>query len=169
MQFLDWYECMAHLDLINVIQDNLKNMVVDAHEFTGHFGVVDNIDEYIKCNMELLDPAVRDELFNNVNPVYTKTQDSSPTKYLDGASIMNSLISSGCEIRGTVENSVLSRGVKIGKGVIVKNSIILHHSVIEDGAVLENVVCDKYITVSAGTRLYYKPDKACVIVKEVAI
>ena len=73
--------------------------------------------------MELLDKNVRDELFG-ARDIYTKVRDSAPSKYADCAQVKNSLISDGCIIEGTVENCILFRGVKVGKGSVVQR---FHH------------------------------------------
>ncbi len=59
----------------------------------------------------------------------------------------------GCYIEGYVENSVLFRGVKIGKGAIVRNCVLMQDTVIEDGVVLENVICDKNVVITNDKKL----------------
>ena len=103
--------------------------------------------------MDMLDPAIRNELFNSKKMIFTKVQDAPPAKYLEGAQVTNSIVASGAIVEGNVENSILSRNVKIGKGAVVKNCVILQRCVIEPGAVLENVICDKFAYVSEGVRL----------------
>ena len=56
-------------------------------------------------------------------------------------------------IEGVCENSILSRGVKIKKGAIVRNSIIMQDSVIEAGAELDHVVFDKEVHITSGRKL----------------
>jgi glucose-1-phosphate adenylyltransferase len=63
------------------------------------------------------------------------------------------MVADGCVIEGTVENSILSRGVKIGKNAKVKNCILLQDTVIEDGANLEYVITDKNVRVSRNRSL----------------
>ena len=58
---------------------------------------------------------------------------------LQTSKVSNSLVANGCDIEGTVENSILFRGVKVRKGAVVKNSIIMQQSEIEEGAVVENI------------------------------
>ena len=96
--------------------------------------------------MELLNKDVRSELFAN-RDIYTKVRDSAPSKYIDGAVVKNSLISDGCTIEGTVENSILFRGVKVGKGSVVKNSIIMQDTVIESAVQLDCVITDKNVVI----------------------
>ncbi len=88
------------------------------------------------------------------NPIYTKTKDQSPTKYGSDASVQNSFISDGCVIEGTVINSVLSRGVKVAKGAVIKNSIIMQDSVIEEDVELSHVVFDKEVDITKGMKTY---------------
>ena len=57
-------------------------------------------------------------------------------------------IANGCDIEGTVENSILFRGVKVGKGAVIKNSIIMQKGVIEEGALVENIITDKEVKIT---------------------
>jgi len=63
---------------------------------------------------------------------------------------VNTMAADGCVIEGTVENCVLFRGVKIGKGAVVKNSVLMQDTVIEDGASVEYIITDKNAVISAG-------------------
>ncbi len=68
--------------------------------------------------------------------------------YSDTAHVTNSLISNGCIIEGTVENSVIGRGVKIKKGAIVRNSIIMQNAFIDETANLNYAILDKNVVIS---------------------
>ena len=72
-----------------------------------------------------------------------KVNDSAPAKFADTASVKNSLVSDGCLIEGTVENSILFRGVKIGKGTVVKNCILMTDNIIGENCKLAYIVSDK--------------------------
>lgn len=63
------------------------------------------------------------------------------------------MIANGCIIHGTVENSIVSRGVKIGKGTVIKNCIIMQKCQIEDNCYLDSVILDKDVMIEAGTHL----------------
>ena len=102
---------------------------------------------YYKHNMELLEKEVRDELFGE-RDIYTKVRDSAPSKYGENAVVKNSLISDGCVIEGIVENSILFRGVKVGKGAVIRNSIIMQDNIIGDHTSLDCVITDKNVVVS---------------------
>ena len=90
-----------------------------------------SIKMYYKCNMELLDPDICCQLFVDGGKIYTKVKDEPPAKYNDEAEVRNSIIADGCIIEGSVENSVLFRGVTVKKGAVIKNCIIIHGTFIE--------------------------------------
>ena len=95
----------------------------------GYYASITSLNGYFDANMDMLDKDIRTEIFGG-RDVYTKVNDSSPAKIAEGAIVKNSLVSDGCLIEGTVENCVLFRGVKIGKGAVVKNCIIMTDNII---------------------------------------
>jgi len=97
--------------------------------------------------MKLLADENLDALVNT--PVYTKIRDDNPTRYIGKAKVKNYMVADGCVIEGTVENCILFRGVKIGKGAVVKNSIIMQDTTIMGNADIEYVITDKEVTISA--------------------
>ena len=149
-------ECSARGD-VDFIKDaivkQLDGMRVYAYEFKGDMYKVDSLQMYYKASMSFLQAEKRAEFFNPERPIYTKTKDQSPTKYGENAVTANSFISDGCEIEGTVINSILSRGVKVAKGALVQNSIIMQDSVIEENVELNHVVFDKEVVITKGRKL----------------
>ena len=104
--------------------------------------------------MQLLRPEVRDALFGVADrPVYTKVRNSAPTIYRTGSSVGNTLIADGCIIEGSVENSIIFRGVKVGRGSVVRNSILLQDTVVGSGVSLNCVVTDKNAVIRDGRTL----------------
>ena len=96
----------------------------------------------------------RDQLFSVKNrPIYTKIKNSAPTKYNEGSKTENALIADGCIIEGTVENSILFRGVKVGKGACVRNSILFQDTVIGQNVSLNCVITDKNAVIRDGRTL----------------
>ena len=152
--FIDECSSRGDVDFVkDAIIKKMNGMRMYGYEFDGHFYKVDSIDSYYKTSMEFLKAERREELFNSNRPIYTKTKDQCPAKYGDEAECINSFISDGCVIEGTVINSILSRGVKVGKGAIVRNSVIMQDSVIEDGAEISHVVFDKEVVITSGRKL----------------
>lgn len=154
--------------LINIIQDavtrglssfgrdllvkNINSWRVFGYHMQGYCADINSLHNYYKHSMELLNKDVRDELFGN-RDIYTKVRDSAPSKYIEGAIVNNSLISDGCTIEGTVENSILFRGVKVGKGSVIKNSIVMQDTVIGSGVSLDCVITDKNVVIRDGRHL----------------
>ena len=81
--------------------------------------------------------------------IYTKIKHEAPVKYSISSKVSNSLVANGCDIEGTVENSIIFRGVKIRKGAVVKNSIIMQKGEINEGTYLENVITDKQVKITS--------------------
>lgn len=131
----------------DILVKQLNSLKIYQYNFDGYYAGIDSMAAYYKHNMELLDKEVRDELFGERN-IYTKVRDSAPSKYGENAVVKNSLISDGCVIEGIVENSILFRGVKVGKGAVVRNSIIMQDNYIGDNTSLNCVITDKNVVVS---------------------
>ena len=113
-----------------------------GYKFDGYYANIDSINSYFNANMDMLDRKIRDEIFGE-RDVYTKVNDSAPAKFADTACVKNSLVSDGCLIEGTVENCILFRGVKIGKGTVVKNCILMTDNIVGENCNLAYVVSDK--------------------------
>ena len=76
-----------------------------------------------------------------------------PAKYGFNSSAKNSLIADGCVIEGEVENCILFRDVKVGKGAVLKNCIVMQGACIGDNVKLEDVIADKNVNFSEGRTL----------------
>jgi glucose-1-phosphate adenylyltransferase len=130
-------------------EDILKRLVntlnFRGYEYKGYLLEVNSVAGYMQTNMKFLDSEFRSSVFQS--PVYTKNKDSVPSRYYDGCYVNNSIISDGCRIEGTVVNSVLSRGIRIGKNAIVKNSVIMQNTEIMRDVVLDHVILDKDVIV----------------------
>ena len=124
-------------------------MDIQAYKYDGYVARITGVKDYFDENMKLLDDANLDALFSG-NSIYTKIRDDNPTRYVAGAKAVNTMAADGCVIEGEVENSVLFRGVKVGKGAKVKNCILMQDTVIEAGANVENLITDKEVRVTEG-------------------
>ena len=104
--------------------------------------------------MELLSQDSREKLFHVENrPIYTNVHSSPPTRYCNESSVKNSIIADGCKIEGRVRDSVIFRGVNIGKGCNVENCIIFENTQIAPGANLKHIIAEKNVTVTEGVAL----------------
>ena len=98
--------------------------------------------------MQLLDDENSKQLFRNpMRPILTKVRNSAPTTYVEGCEVSNSMIADGCIIEGTVENSILFRGVKVGKNTVIKNSILFQDTYTGNSVNLNCVVTDKNVVI----------------------
>lgn len=132
----------------DILQHKLHDYKVMGYKYNKYFEVIDSMRTYYKATMDIMNREISHEVFSLDTPIYTKVRDVAPAKYGIDCSVKNSLIADGCIIEGTVENSVLFRGVKIGKGAVVKNSIVMHGAVIEEKASFINAIADKNVTVT---------------------
>lgn len=132
------------VDIINEENDDLDIRGI-AHK--GFFSAVTDFKSYFDANLELLDFSKAQELFSNDWPIYTVTTDSCPVRYVKGSKVSNSVVANGCVIEGSIENSIIGRGVEIRKGASVKNCVILGHAIIGENVKLEGQVVDKWAKV----------------------
>ena len=115
--------------------------------------------------IELLEKAAEEDRYDFVRDIlvryrnikqypdiYSKVEDLPPAKYNYGANVSNSLVSCGCIVNGTVENSVLFKKIYIGNNAVVKNSIIMNNAYIGDNAYIENCIVESNSTIKANSR-----------------
>ena len=138
----------------DIIAAKAKKAKFYRYLFDGVFIQVTSLASYFQNSMRLLDPEVRNGIFGTVNaPVYTKLRNSAPTRYTEDAKVVNSYVADGCVIEGTVENSILFRGVQVGKGTVVKNSILLQDTFTGNNVSLNCVITDKNVVIRDGRSL----------------
>ena len=137
----------------DVLQVALERFNVYAYELTGYCEIIGSVKEYYDANMKIMDRDIRYRLFDYRRPIYTKVRDDVPSRYGLKSNVKGSLIAQGCVINGTVENSIISKGVFIGEGAVIKDCIIMQDSVIGEGAELKNIVIDKDVKVSRDSKL----------------
>ena len=133
-----------------VPQTNKLN--IRGYCYDGYIAHIHDMKSYFEENMRLLKEENIQALFSG-NQIYTKIRDDNPTRYINGAKAKNVLVADGCVIEGEVENSVLFRGVKVGKGAKIKNCVLMQDTVVEDGASVEYVITDKNVKITAGRSL----------------
>ena len=133
----------------DILARSLDKIRVVGYEYNGYYGRISDMKTYFDENMRLLKDENLDDLFKH-GQIYTKLRDDNPTRYIAGAVVKNIMAADGCVIEGEVENCVLFRGVKIGKGAVVKNCVLMQDTVIEEGADLEYIITDKSAIITKG-------------------
>ena len=136
----------------DILAPQLDSLKVHGFKYEGYTARITDIVSYYKENMRLLNDENLDALFSPA-PVYTRVRDDNPTRYIGSPQVKNCMVADGCVIEGSIENCILFRGVKVGKGAVVKNSIIMQDTTIMDNAVIDYVITDKEVTVSEGKEL----------------
>ncbi|HBA97202.1 MAG TPA: glucose-1-phosphate adenylyltransferase subunit GlgD [Lachnospiraceae bacterium] len=138
----------------DVLMPRLGSLNIHGYEYKEYVARIDSLKGYFDENMKLLDNENLDALFGNgKNPIHTKVRDDNPTRYITGASAKNVMVADGCVIEGDIENSILFRGVKVGKGAKVKNSILMQDTVVGEGANVDYVITDKKVQITEGKEL----------------
>lgn len=142
-----------HNITMDYLLKKIKGIRAYGFEATGYMAIINDITSYYQSNMHMLRQDIRNSIFAGKDRIYTKVMDSVPTRYGTNCQVDNSLIADGCSIDGTVENSIIFRGVKVSKGASIKNSIVMSGAVISRGCMLENAVLDRDVTLKEGRQL----------------
>ncbi len=136
----------------DILDKQVDNLDIRGYCYEGYVAHIHDTKSYFEENMKLLQEENLNALFSG-NQIYTKIRDDNPSRYINGAKAKNVMVADGCVIEGEVENSVLFRGVHIGKGAKVKNCVLMQDTVIEENASVEYVITDKNVTVTEGKSL----------------
>ncbi len=116
---------------------------IQAYEFRGYWQDVGTVESYWRTSLDLLSDAPGIELNDLGWLIYTKSEERPPARIGPDATVSRSMVSHGCVVDGTVEHSILSPGVRIGRGAEVRNSIVMFDTVVADGAVVDMAIVDK--------------------------
>lgn len=127
-----------------------SQMKMLGYRVDGYCKKVHDLQSYYQISMELLSPDIRRAVFPADAPVMTRVRDEVPARYAMDGRVKNSLVADGCIIEGEVENCILFRGVKVGKGVKLKNSIIMQNTIIEPEVSLSYVIADRRCYIKEG-------------------
>jgi glucose-1-phosphate adenylyltransferase len=123
---------------------------VFGYRYNGYWQDVGTIQSFWEANMRLLDDDPDLDLYDPDWVIHTRSEERAPAKVGPTAQVHRSLISHGCVIAGTVVNSVLSPGVQVDVGAVVRDSIVMFDSVIRSGAVVDRAILDKEVVVGQG-------------------
>jgi len=123
---------------------------VFGYRFSGYWQDVGTIQSYWETSLALLEDRPELDLYDTEWVIHTKSEERAPAKVGATAQIHRSMISHGCVIDGTVVNSVLSPGVRVDVGAVVRDSIVMFDSVIRAGAVVDRAILDKEVVVGQG-------------------
>ena len=134
----------------DILLKKCATLKIMGYRYDGYVARMDSVNEYFRHNLALLQPEVRNDLFNPRHPIYTKIKDEVSAKYGENAVVKNSMLADGCQIEGTIENSIVFRGVSVKKGAVVKNSILMQGVSIGENCTLSHVILDKGVVIRDG-------------------
>ncbi len=160
---LEYLETIVAEDLDfgkHIIPKLISEKKVYAYEFSDYWKDVGTYDSYLEANLDLIKTVDKIELdmYEPDWKIYTRSEERPAVKIGSKAVIKQSLISNGCIIAGKVEKSVLSPGVVVKPGAIVRNSIIFNDTVIEEGAIVDGAILDKKIHIGKDCKIGFGVD-----------
>jgi glucose-1-phosphate adenylyltransferase len=120
---------------------------VFGYRFDGYWQDVGTVESYWQAQMDLLDEHPALDLYDKDWLIHTRSEERAPARIGPTASVHRSLISHGCLIAGTVERSVLSPGVRVDPGAVVRDSIVMFDTIVRAGAVVDHSIIDKEVSI----------------------
>ena len=133
-----------------------------AYRFQGYWKDVGTIDSLWDANMDMLSPDNGIDLYDNEWPIYARTPIRPPHFMGKDARVTHSMVTSGCEVYGTVENSVLFHSVIVEEGAVVRYSILMPGTVVKKGAVVEYAIVAEESVIGENARVGASPPSAVV-------
>ncbi len=124
-----------------------------AYPFSGYWKDVGTIESYWEANMDLMKENSLLKFEGKERRVFSRTNAEPPQYIGKDAQIKDSIITEGCEINGTVENSVLSEGVIVEEGATVRDSVIMNGVTIKKNAKVEYTIIDSGVVIGSGASI----------------
>ena len=144
----------------NIIPKMLKDeQKLYAYNFEGYWKDVGTIDSLWDSNLDLLDPNVPLDVWDESWRIYSRTHNVPPQHIGRTAEIENSMISEGCDIDGFVDFSVLFQSVTVEEGANVRYSVVMPGSVIKKGADVRYAIIGENCVVEEGAKVGQRPEK----------
>ena len=138
----------------NIIPNLLQNGErLFAYKFEGYWKDVGTISSLWEANMDLIGDEPVINMADRDFRIFSRNTARPPQYIGPKSTIENSLISEGCKINGTVINSILSGGVVIEEGALVKDSVIMEDVVIKSGAKVYSAIVDSDVVVEFGANV----------------
>jgi len=169
-QLIEMIEQAAEQEQYDFVRDILIRYKdakqIYAYKMNSYWSNIASVESYYNTNMDFLKPEIRNYFYKEYPDVYSKIDDLPPAKYNPGAVVKNSLVSSGCILNGTVENSLLFKKVFVGSNCVIKNSIILNDVHIGDNCVIENCIVESRDTIRPNSQFIGEEGKIKIVVEK---
>jgi starch synthase len=144
------YDTLEYKTMSDLVE-KAPNLNIEIYQHDTYTRTITDPFNYLKSNLDMLNFEIGRKLFRSDRPIFSKEKTAPPARYLNNAKVINSMVSSGAIIDGTIINSVIGRDVVIKKGAIVKNSFVMSNTFIEENAHLEYAILDKQSVVKKDT------------------
>jgi glucose-1-phosphate adenylyltransferase len=159
-------ETNARMTDHNLAKDILQRRVGElvVHEYRSHddWEYLENVTDYYEAQFRMMNDGGFEKLrrWNILTNLEFRGVGFAPAASFGAdAHVTNSLTAPNCRIDGTVSDSILSPGVKIARGAVVRRSILFHDCEVGEGAVLEGVVSDRDAIFEAGCKIGTRPSR----------
>jgi glucose-1-phosphate adenylyltransferase len=128
---------------------------VFAYPYSGYWVDVGTVASYWQAHMDMLADTPALDLNNRTWIIHTRTEERPPAFIGRGAHVEDSMIADGCILAAgsQVIHSILSPGVQVSTGAVIRDSIVLTDSVIKDGAIVERAILDKRVIIGKNCRI----------------
>ena len=135
-----------------------------SYEFEGYWKDVGTVASLWQANMDLLGTDPEFDVSDKTWKIHSRNPLAPPEHIGANGVVKNSMVALGCEIDGTVENSILGSNVIVEKGAIVKDAVVLANSVIKTGATVSYSIIDENVTVGKAAKIGVEKDPSAEIV-----
>jgi glucose-1-phosphate adenylyltransferase len=142
----------------HVIPSMSENGKLYTYSFEGYWVDVGTVDAYWSTSMELVSGKSQLDLYEKDWVIHTRSEERAPATVGPQAQIQQSMVCNGCIVRGQVTRSILSPGVYVSPGAVVRDSVIMNDTWIGPGAVVDRCIVDKNVVIGGGTLLGYGSD-----------
>lgn len=143
----------------NIIPNMLNNgEKLWAYKFDGYWKDVGTISSLWEANMDLLDPNVPLDLYDDSWKIYSRNPIMPPHYVGENAKVEHSMVTEGCVIDGDVDFSILFAGVNVERGAVIRDSIIMPGATVKAGAVVEYSIIAENSVIGAGAKVGQRPE-----------
>ena len=134
-----------------------------TYTFDGYWKDVGTIESLWEANMDLLEIPMPIDLYDKRWRIYARNPGMPPHYIADGAKVINSLITEGCEVKGVINHSVLFAGVTVETGAEITDAVIMPGAIIERGAVVRRAIIAENAHICAGAVVGEETGKIAVV------
>jgi glucose-1-phosphate adenylyltransferase len=129
-----------------------------AYPFRDYWADVGTVQAYWEANMALLSESPALDLYDPEWVIHTRSEERAAARMGAEARVEGNLLCDGCQIDGTVIRSIISPGVYVAPGAVVRDAIIMNDSIIEAGAEVDRAIIDKHVVVGRGAKVGFSDD-----------